>query len=477
MFKHCHWGVALLLGAQALSTSAAEVQTSANVYTGLTYTSNIALAPSGLEEDEIVWQLSPSFGATVTGKRFNLNANYTLQSLLFLEEDDRNRVNNFLNASLQSELSPDFLYFDANAAITQNIVDAQNGAGFSSINAGNNLAETITAQVSPYVRRKLGAFTEFRAGFNAGIVEYDDARLFDTQQNGTFASINNVDGAGSFNWKLDYNSTSVEYDIGQEIELTRFGAELGYRLSPRMEFVVSGGEESNSFGLLPGNGAADGSYWDVGLRGSLSNTTTYDVRVGEQFFGDSYSVGLTRQSRDLTTQISYNERATTSGAQQLNFDNLLGGLQRINPSLLNTDISGLDLPQVNPELYVRKRLDAGATYSRSKSVWNLRGYYEDRSFIRTLVGGEKENVLGASASWTWNFDQSTTIATRFNVRRLDARDGVSQPEEYRLGVSASRNILAASYVQFDIWTDHRAATGPRNEFKDNGASLGFGRRF
>ena len=49
----------------------------------------------------------------------------------------------------------------------------------------------------------------------------------------------------------------------------------------------------NDLGTLPFTGDVDGSFWLAGFRGSLSDTTTYEVRIGEQFYGD-HRAALTR---------------------------------------------------------------------------------------------------------------------------------------------------------------------------------------
>ncbi len=472
--------VPCVVGAMTASVSAgaSEWEYAADLFTGLTYTNNVILAPSSGKEDEGIWEISPTIIATRDGKRVDVQFDYRLQGLLYAREDRRNEVYNYLQSSLQAAVIPDFIQFDADASISQTVIDPLLASGNSSISVSGNSAETMTVNVSPYIQRKLGPATTFRLGASAGLVEYDAPTLVDNNQVDYFASLANEGGGGPFNWSFGYQSKLVDYDIGQEIELARATGEIGLRIGARTEFVVSGGEDINDFGSLPGSRVAEGSFWNVGFRGGFGDNVQFDVRVGEQFFGDSYSVQFSRSSRALETTVSYTEEATTVGAQQLDFSNALALLGLAGVVIDDQfDISGFELPQRDPELYIRRRFDLTNTLTTGRSTFGSRLYYEDRSFIRTSFAGARENVQGASLTWTWNYDSATTVTTSGTYQQLDSRDNVSRPQDYRINVQVRRNIFNNSYVQAMTWYNARIAPNFMDEYEEVAVRVGFGRRF
>ncbi|MFK8030972.1 MAG: TIGR03016 family PEP-CTERM system-associated outer membrane protein [Gammaproteobacteria bacterium] len=469
----------LMIAAAAMlpvTAFANEWQVSGDIYTGVTATDNINLQQTDLEE-EFAWAVSPSLRATRDGKYVDVQFDYRLQALFFARDDDRNQAFNFLQAGLQSEVIPDLLHFDADASINQTVVNPLVASGSSVINGGGNVAETLTVNASPYILKRIGRSTVLRAGAAAGLIEFDSSQLVDSNQLSYFASLAKQDRAGLFNWSLGYNSRTVDYDLGQEIELARLNAEIGFRLGPRTEFVVSGGEDMNDFGLLPGSGIAEGSFWSVGFRGGLGNNFSYDLRVGEQFFGDSYSLEFTRTSRALETALVYSEQATTVGAQQLDVNSGLAAFGLAGRLPDGLDITGLDLPRRDPELFIRKRLDLNNTLTSGKSVVQVGIFYEDRTFIRTFLAGAQEDLLGGRVSWNWEFDNVTTISSSANYQRLNARDEISRPEDLRLSVQLRRNIFNDAYFQLVVWRNSRTAPQTGLEFEENALEIGFGKRF
>ncbi|MEM7082321.1 MAG: TIGR03016 family PEP-CTERM system-associated outer membrane protein [Pseudomonadota bacterium] len=465
------------LVANGASVSAAEWEFAADLFTGITYTDNFILSPPPGEDEEYVWELSPTIIASRDGKRVDIEFDYRLQSLFYAREDRLNEAYNYLQSTLQALVIPDFLFFDADASISQTVIDPRVASGNSSISVSGNTAETMTINASPYILRRLAPSTFLRLGASAGLVEYDEPRLIDNNQLDYFGSITNSGGGGPLDWSLGFTSKRVEYDVDREIELARYSAEVGIRISPRTEFVMSGGEDINDFGALPGTRVAEGTFWNVGFRGGFGDTVEFDLRVGEQFFGDSYGVQFTRSSRALTTSLNYSEEATTIGAQQLDFSNGLSLLNLAGNFANEIEVDGFELPTRDPELYIRRRLDFSNTLESGRSSIRAGIYYEDRSFIRTELDGARENVRGASFEWSWELDGATSVATRATYQLLDSRDEVSRPEDLRISVQMRREILNQSYITASIGRNERNAPQANQEYEELAIRIGFGRRF
>lgn len=461
--------IALLfaLNTVALSAWGGQWQAEPSLFVGATYSDNLRLSQSSIEDGDFVTQVRPQILLQRAGPRWTADLNYRLQGL-FYSESGNNNVNHFLNATSTAALVPDRLFLNVIGNITQQIIDPADDISFSTINNSGNRTEAMTLRVNPYWVTDLGQFTKLRINYQYGANEYEASQVPDSDENLFGLLISSQPAGAKYIWSLSYQNSGVDYDTGQEIDLERGSAEFGYQISPRAYFVLSVGADDNSFSQLAGLPKIDGSFWMAGVRGELGQLTNYEVRVGEQFFGTSYFVDFNRRTRKFETSVSYTEEATSVSAQQLAYQNLLSYL---------SEVSGFDLPQTNPDLYVRKRLNVTATYSLAKSSWRLTAYNENRDYLTSPMTGRDDGVTGFGAEWTWQLDGKTSVAIGGTWQQFDLRADTNTPEDIRVQVNASRDILDGGFVELRLWHNERAADRASDEYEENAISLGVGIKF
>ena len=108
-----------LTGAMA----AQAVEFEANVAAAAIYSDNINLAPDGLEDDDVVGQLTPEVRFQGSGARYDAWLDYQLQMFYYLDSSDSTGVYSNGSTGLDLEILEQHLFLDSRAAIDQVLVD------------------------------------------------------------------------------------------------------------------------------------------------------------------------------------------------------------------------------------------------------------------------------------------------------------------------------------------------------------------
>lgn len=438
---------------------------SPSIYASMLYTDNINLTNDDIKIDDASYEISPSMLLARNGPRWTLNTNYQMQARRFSSTSENNQV--FHNLSLTSNLVavPDHLGVNLLSNIQQQLIDRTGGFGATTASRAANLTDVSTYAIEPYYTFDLGASTSGRLSYRAGLIEFDAPQLRDSKDNRIAANFATrpLDARWSFGGAV--SSTNVEYDTGRDVTLDRYSVDLGYRLSPKAEFVVTFGEDSNDLGQLPFAGDVDGTFWLAGVLGQLNETTSYEVRAGEQFFGDSYLVDFQRTKGRLAINVVYNESATTFGTQQIDYEGLLDFF---------SDIGGVNLPNQTQDVFVSKRLSAGFIYTLPKSSWRLNVFNDQRDFITSLDGGADDSGGGATLGWDWQAGARSRLTLTASWQKIQIRATGEQPADIRLGLSWRQDVFRRAFFDVRLIYNQRESDDDLLNFEENSAIIGFG---
>ncbi|MDH3645286.1 MAG: TIGR03016 family PEP-CTERM system-associated outer membrane protein [Gammaproteobacteria bacterium] len=460
-------GIAFVTGILCCSTVlAVEWEVEPSIIVAETYTDNLELDTDALKDDEFVTEIKPELKLTAVGKRFDIEFDYRLQGLIFSRRDDLDEVLNYSRTRGTAQLIGDSVFIDFSGSLGQQIVNPEGRIGISGITPGQNRNEVGYFRVNPYFQRQLGRNSNIVVGYQYGLVEYDDVSLVDSESNGLSASISGTPPSSSWSWRIDADSSRIDYDSGARVDLQRIGGEFSWSLGKTAIFV-GGGDEDNEFNQILGASKIDGAFWNVGLRGDLDRLTTFSISVGEQHFGDSYSFSLKRAAGLLQTDISYLEETTTIGQQQQGYEALFKFL---------SNITGVELPTPGAEVYVRKRLSTVATLELARSRYRFNAYSEDRDYLTTALG-DSDGIFGVALSWTWTALPRTEFSVDAGWQRFDLRSGSNDPEDVRLQFRLQREIKNGFFVNARVWQNSRFSTAESQEYTENTISVGVGKRF
>ena len=456
--------------ALAGAAQAAEWRVEPTLYVDESYTDNLELTPDSEKVDDFVTRLAPGILLGGVGKRFEVEFDYRVQRLIYSSADEYDETLHFARTGGTVKLLGDSLLMDFVGAVNQQVINPNGRIGISTSSATGNRSEVGQFSVNPYYQRQLGSTSAIRIGYRYGFVEYDDPTLVDSENNGVIVNISGRPPGSSFSWRVDGSASRIDYDTSSSVDLRRVGVELAYLFSSNLTVFVSGGDENNDFSFA-GASKIGGAFWNVGLRGNLDRLTEYQISAGEEYYGDSYGLSLLREAGKLTTDISYFEETTTVGRQQQGYEALFEFL---------TDVLGVELPGAperdnNTDVYVRKRWSVNSALELPRSRLRLNAYVEDREYLTNELGDD--GVEGVALSWTWTAAQRTKVSLDVGWQKFDQRDGINQPEDIRTQIRVSRDLRNEFFANFRLYRNTRSATVPADEYEENAAIIGFGKRF
>lgn len=464
-------GAALLAAVLAAPAGfAQEWEFSPGIFVGVTWTDNSRLTTDAQDpQSETSYEISPRFTLNRLGERWTLSSTYSVRSRFYSENSDQDEAFHDLSLNSLLWLAGNDLGVNFTADISQQVIDPTQAVSLTTVTRTANRTESQTYGVEPFYNFALGSNTNGRLSYRYGLVEYDAPTLNDNKQGRALAQI--ASNPGGSKWTLGaYASRAViDYDTGLEVVLTRVSGDVGYRITPRSEFVLTVGEDDQDFGDIPFVRDAGGTFWLAGFRGSLSDTTTYEVRAGERFFGDSYLLRFDRTEGKLTVSVSYEEETATRGSSQFDYEDALSFL---------SNITGLTQPALTPDVYINKRFAVNGTYALPKSSLRLTLFDNDRDYLTAIaVPTGANSSTGIGLQWTWSASTRSRLSLSANWQQFDPRGGTAgdaEPRDLRIGATWRRTIFERSYVSLRLSHNQRENATVNGDYDENIVSLGIG---
>jgi hypothetical protein len=428
-----------------------------------TYTSNVTLAPPGLEESDWVTTLAPGFELNSGSTRYDFEVAYQMQSLHYASDSDRNE--SFHQADVISELDlwPNRFGVNFLGAYGQTIVDPREPIPFSNVATTFNRLDFATANLNPYLTFDLGEAAFLRLDYAAGEINYDDG--------GNVALNPNVDDVqrelkgfflGSaeeqrFIWGFSYTSQRAEFDVLPKYFYERAGIELGLPLGGGVSIITFQGKESD-VPVSRSDGGLDSRFWETGLRWDSRNRTTLEWRMGERFFGDTNFAEISHRGERLQVVLGYREDPTTLGLEQI-------GRRVVNLEPGDTSYSASFLTQ---ELYINKQLSGQLRYqaSRIEAILNIRDI--EREYIETA---EREEETQLDFDWFWRFGARSTIGFGLFAMDIGFRRGGAEDEVRQVSVRMDRETGSRSRLSFIVRRERRESNNAASAVYEEQAGI------
>lgn len=441
---------ALLLTAQV---QAAEWRVVPRVAASETYTDNVGLAPAGLEQDELISQITPSISVRGTGARLRLTGDFSLQGLHYLNSG-QTATNPLLSAFANTELIEQMVFLDARASVSQQNISLTGPQALDNTSRTNNRAEVRTYSISPYFRHHFGpyAFAESRlthatTSTNAG------NGISDTSSDSASFLLASGPSFRNFGWQLNYLKTKTRFEGFRDNEYETASGTLRYLVNPQLTLTATVGREKNNI-ISFGGARTDGNFYNAGFIWAPTTRTNVNATVGRRFYGPSKSLSLTHRTRLAVWQAIYSEDVTNSNLQFAPSalipaaDIILALNAANNPALaqltaaerqaaidaINSLLVAQGLPlQIDPRLnflsnqvFLQKRFLAsvGLNGARNTAFVTLFRQIRDSSAV-----GDRSSIFG-----------SVDFATSSRI----VQTGVSATLSHRIGPHTSAN-LSASY--------------------------------
>jgi len=279
---------------------------------------NINLAEDPEDEIDVAGiEVAPGIYTSYVSPRAEGFVDYSLIGRLW-EEDDLDEISHQLAAQGSYLVDPEWFRVRGRASYQDAVLDpsrSYNYAG-SGIFAQSNLSETATASVSPELFHE---FNDFRldARYTYGRVWFfdkDDASdqlIFslyedDSIDQQVLVSLSTRDERRSATGRVFYEWQDSEFETTVPYRYERVGADAGFGLTRTLRFVADGGLESD-LDESTVDGGLDTEFWHAGLEWRPDSRTVLDARYGQRFFGDSWGMNLSRETKYVTMRLSYAE--------------------------------------------------------------------------------------------------------------------------------------------------------------------------
>ena len=488
---------ALLLGVGALPAAAADWTVTPNLTLSERYTDNVNLAPSGQpRESDFITEVRPGVQFSKEGARLKVRVNYSLQSLTYLNNSNYNAINHQLNAAANAELLKDFLFLDANTAISQQNINALGPVGFGNTNATNNLTTVGTYSISPYIRKRFDSFADANLRISQSGIYYNSQGISNTVSDSVVGALTSGSSFNDLFWGLNYSYNKNKNQLVPDTEFETTSATLGYALTRKFRVNATAGQERNNYVSLSGS-KIDGPFWNAGFTWTPTSRTSVAATYGHRFFGRTYSFDLSERTRHTSWHAGYSENLTTSSATSLSAT-LVGsyfactappqGMNFVVATNSNNSISyiifvpadtqppsgygcfpttysayGINQSLVN-EVFILKNLTAGVGVNVGKSNYNL-DIYSMRRDLQT--SGNYDRQSGVNAGWNWHFAPFTTFSLTGNLSRIEVPSQNRKDDLWMVSTGVTHQFQPKLNGSVFIRHQARSSNLPGNDFTEN----------
>ena len=276
-----------------------------------TYSDNINLQPAGAERSDLVTSVTPSLRVTRYGPRLTATFDYSPQLLFYARGTNGTQVRNYLDASFDAALIPNFLFFDAQVAIAQTNVSPFGTQAANTVNGNANRAETRTYALGPSLRSRFGNDLSYSAGYRyTGSTANNDA-YSTNHTNVVYAQFQSGTSYRNLGYGLDASRSEQSYGrLGSIVEETA-GLTPTYVVTSTFQLRGRIGYDRNSY---PTTGQPDlkGPSYSGGFDWHPSQHTQLDVQVGHRYFGPSANITLRETTSKIAVTALYSRDQTTS---------------------------------------------------------------------------------------------------------------------------------------------------------------------
>ena len=429
------WAIAAVLLVLPIYSNAADWKITPILSSVETYTDNVMLAPRGSESGDFITQINPGISVTGTGARLKINANYTMQNLFYLNQNNQSTTMHQLDSKANATLVKNFLFLDSTANISQQNISLLGPLTNNNENITNNRTSIKTYSISPYVLHNFSNFATAQARYTHNAMYTDVGGLSAFQSDSMLFNLTSGSAFHKLGWGLTYNQQKM-YGFGIPVESELASGNLRYRVSSTFSLTGTSGYQKFSYSSVTGVSA--GSFWNSGFIWTPSERTNITANAGKAFFGNTYTLLASHRARRSTWSLSYNQNITSAFGQSMtpfgqsmtpgttgiapfpdqfgesNFSDTVMPQQTMNASMPNNGLSTYPFNPFNPintltnQFFLQKSLQAtvALTGKRSTLVFSMfhmlmEPQTQGNSTSISLGTNFDTKQIGANALWSY----------------------------------------------------------------------------
>jgi len=389
------------------------------------FNDNVRSSAPGTQEGDFISRVSPGVSLRGTGGRVSLNGDYNPERLIYLDNSDLNEFRQNLLAGGNVELVQGRLFLDAQASVSQQIINPRGAVTGSTLNANSNRSTVQTYNLTPTLRQHFGSWadTEVKArlsrtfgGGNDGSGGQGISNTTITGGTVTVSSGRRLTRA-KVDLTLDTTITS-QSGVGNTTKSYSATSDLEYRFSSQYALTGTIGLERIKDNSI--NNQTRGLFWTAGFLIDPSPRTSLKIDYGDRFetknFGFDLNYDITPRTR---LQASFSETVTRSQNQLSNNLATLGVDDAGNLVNLNTGlpfVAGSQTFGVSNNSFHQKRYSLSLVGSRGRNNFSVDAFNENRE---TDATGGDEKSIGGNVSWSRTLSRFADISLNLGYTNTD----------------------------------------------------------
>jgi uncharacterized protein (PEP-CTERM system associated) len=448
-------------------------------------------------QDQLSLSVTPGVTLRSEGsRRLQATLQYFMNGVARFGDDESQDLYHNLNATAKAELAEDFLFLDASARVSQELISLLGSPADVGVNDSNRATQG-SYSISPYIQRRFGSFAELNARYTLSGVLFSDNASSDLLTNTFAASLNSGTRFDDLSWGLAYSLRNVsDRDTGVDdtsYTYERADLSLGYALTRKFRLIGNVGHEWLEYDdPLAAANNRDDSLWSAGFAWAPSRRSSIEATAGERFFGNTYSLSAQHRTRVSVWSASYvedvNDISQVTLVEGTVYLYLCDGNFVLTPfpippepgCVLVGSTPGL-IPSLANGLYVGKTMRAGVSWGIRKVTYSVNAFDVRRAYL--LQNDAEDRSSGLSGTVNYRMDALTNLFANLSYTRNEDPAALNnlgfdrEDDLYSLGVGVNHRFAEDLTGALTYRHYRRDSNDPTAEYSENNITASVNMRF
>lgn len=276
---------------------------------GETWSDNVRLntGSTGSQESGFITELAPGIRIDARSARLKGYFDYALRGQFYSTPSGYSRTQNQLNTFGTLEAVANWLYVDFSGIIAQQAISAFGTQSPGNANINNNLTETSTYRLSPYLRGQVAGVAEYLLRYNYSTTHANASIASDVDLSEWVGQLRGSTPFQNLRWTLDASQQTADYSYGRKTDSDRLTASATYSVVPQFRVTFSGGQEANNYASADKVSHTTHGY---GFDWNPTERTQISAFRDKRFFGNGHRYSFTH--RFPLSSISYSDTKDVS---------------------------------------------------------------------------------------------------------------------------------------------------------------------
>lgn len=455
--------------------SAANWTLSPSVTLAESYTDNVTLSSDNSpKESQWITQIIPGLSLTGQGRELDFSLAYHMQSLFYAGNSERNNINHQLDSRAKASLISRFLFLDASANVSQQVVNPDEKFSANNLAIVSNRRDVATVSLSPYIETRLSKNILAHIRATQDRVMYGEKSSLNSTSNKYEMRLSSA-SKGDWSWGLRLSSQDINYEEdvlnpNQTDEKNRDAVfNLGYKISPKIQLTALSGHEEYEYQHSAISNQPKDNYWQAGAIWKPNSRSTLTLGGGKRFFGRTWYLNVQQKGRRNTLQVGYNESLSSRRQLQVQ-QRLFYQYDETTGAPVTDPVSGsillfpLDVLVPTNEVFIDRRANMRWSFSTRKTTTSIYASHSKREY---QLSNTDETVTTAAFIWDLKLTKRNNIA--FNANRQNTKTDVGDDSYSTVSLKLNRKLGRHVNSAFVLLHSRRNTdvTGDTNDYTEN----------